>query len=75
MRTTLDIPDNLYRELKNRAAHEGRSVKEIVLRLVEGHLRPRPKYTKPIQAPTIRTNRPGTLNIDNAKIYELIDFP
>jgi hypothetical protein len=32
MRTTVDIPDPLYRALKKKAAHEGHSVKELVLR-------------------------------------------
>ena len=35
VRTTVDIPDPLYRELKGKAANEGRSVKEVILRGVE----------------------------------------
>ena len=38
MRTTIDIPDPLYRQLKGKAASEGRSVKELVLRGVEQEL-------------------------------------
>ena len=38
MRTTVDIPDPLYRELKGKAASEGRSVKELILRGVEQEL-------------------------------------
>ncbi len=34
MRTTLDIPDPVYRILKSKAAQEGKSVKAIVLRSV-----------------------------------------
>jgi len=41
MRTTVDIPDPLYRELKGKAASEGRSVKELILRGVEQELRGR----------------------------------
>src|SRR6266513_1545811 len=43
MRTSVDIPDALYRELKSKAAREKRSVKELILRGVEVELRPRSK--------------------------------
>lgn len=35
MRTTVEIPDSLYRELKTRAAVEGASVRSLVLQAVE----------------------------------------
>jgi hypothetical protein len=31
VRTTIDIPDPIYRELKARAAKQGRTVKELIL--------------------------------------------
>ncbi|SRR6266550_271906 len=43
MRTTVDIPNALYRELKSKAAREKRSVKELILRGVAVELRPRSK--------------------------------
>jgi hypothetical protein len=76
MRTTVDIPDALYRELKSKAAREKRSVEELILRGVEVELRPRSKKrTRRVTFPLIPSKRPGTLDIDNAKIYELISFP
>lgn len=76
MRTTVDIPDALYRELKSKAAREKRSVKELILRSVEVELRPRSKKrTRRVTFPLIPSKAPGTLDIDNAKIYELISFP
>jgi hypothetical protein len=76
MRTTVDIPDSLYRELKSKAAREKRSVKELILRSVEVELRPRSKKrTRRVTFPLIPSKAPGTLDIDNAKIYELISFP
>lgn len=76
MRTTVDIPDALYRELKSKAAREKRSVKELILRGVEVELRPRSKErTRRVTFPLIPSKAPGTLDIDNAKIYELISFP
>lgn len=35
MRTTLDLPDPLYRRLKLKAAQEGKTLKEVVVRLLE----------------------------------------
>ena len=76
MRTTVDIPDPLYRELKSKAAREKRSVKELILRSVEVELRPRSqKRSRRVTFPLVPSNKPGTLLIDNAKIYELISFP
>lgn len=76
MWTTVDIPDALYRELKSKAAREKRSVNELILRGVELILNKGPrKSRKRIRLPLIRSKRPGTLDIDNAKIYDLISFP
>lgn len=76
MRTTVDIPDALYRELKSKAAREKRSVKELILRGVEVELGPRSKKrSRRVRFPLIPSKSPGTLVIDNAKIYELISFP
>jgi hypothetical protein len=76
MRTTVDIPDPLYRELKGKAATEGRSVKELILRGVEAELQSnRKKQGRRVPLPIIRSKRPGSLRLDNAKIYEIIPFP
>jgi hypothetical protein len=76
MRTTVDIPDPLYRGLKARAATEGRSVRQLILRCVEAELQPNPtKRGRRVSLPIIRSKRPGTLKLDNAKIYEIIPFP
>ncbi len=76
MRTTVDIPDPLYRKLKSRAARERRSVKDLILRGVEDELEPRRmKAKRRISLPLIRSKRPGTVRLDNAKIFEIIPFP
>jgi hypothetical protein len=77
MRTTVDIPDALYRELKSRAAREKRSVKELILRGVEVELRIRrkPRKSRRVVLPLVRSKTQGKLQIDNAKIFELISFP
>lgn len=76
MRTTVDIPDSLYRELKSRAANEGRSVKELILRGVEQELRrPRKQHYRRISLPLIPSGRPGSVDLDNEKIFEIVPFP
>jgi hypothetical protein len=76
MRTTLDIPDPVYRRLKTRAASEGSSAEELILRGVEQILRKsRRKSRRRVKLPIVRSKRPGALRLDNAKIYEIISFP
>ena len=76
MRTTVDIPDSLYRALKTKAASEGVSIRQLVLQgvdalLNEGVKRPR----KRLKVPIINSGKPGSLKLDNEKIYDLIGFP
>jgi hypothetical protein len=40
MKTTLDLPDELVREIKLRAVHEGRKLKEVVADLLRAGLSP-----------------------------------
>jgi hypothetical protein len=75
MRTTVDIPDPLYRELKGKAASEGRSVKELILRGVEQELRGQRRRRGRVALPIVPSKRPGSLKLDNAKIFEIIPFP
>lgn len=76
MRTTVDIPDSVYRRLKVRAAREGSSAKELILRGVERVLKTeRPPSRRRVKLPIVRSKRPGTVALDNAKIYEIISFP
>jgi hypothetical protein len=76
MRITLDIPDALYRELMAKAAKEKRSVEEVILECVETGLRSLPtKKKRRVTLPVIRSKRPGSLKLDDAKIFEIIPFP
>jgi hypothetical protein len=73
MRTTVDSPDPLYRELEGKAASEGRSTKELIVRGVEQSSevgRPR-RVTLPI----VPSKPAKALKLDNAKIFEITPFP
>ena len=72
----MDIPDPVYRRLKSRAASEGSSAKELILRGVEQVLKEsKRKSRRRAKLPIVRSKRPGTVQLDNAKIYEAISFP
>ena len=75
MRTTVDIPDTTYRLLKSRAASEGTSVKEMVLRGVEVVLTEQEPKRKKRTLPVIKSKRPGTIDLTNEQIYDLTGFP
>jgi hypothetical protein len=75
MRTTVDIPDAMYRQLKSRAAREGSSTRALILRGVKEVLKAkRQKAGAPVSLPIVPSKRPGTVGLDNAKIYD-IAFP
>jgi hypothetical protein len=76
MRITVDIPDLVYRRLKSLVASEGSSANELILlgvkyALLEG----RRDSRRRVRLPIVRSKRPGTLELDNAKIFEIISFP
>ncbi len=76
MRTTLDIPDIKYRRLKIKAAREGTSVRQIVLRGVDRELNgDAPRRTKRLAKPILKSYVPGSIRIDNEQIYDVIGFP
>jgi len=76
VRITVDITDSLYRDLKTKAALEGRSVKELILRGVEIELQLTPKRSRrPVSLPLVRSQQPGTVALDNGRIFEIVPFP
>ena len=72
MRTTIDLPDPVFRRLKAAAALNGVSLKEIILRAVEKELQPAPPKKRRIRFPLIRSKQPGTLSLTNAEIDEIL---
>jgi len=79
MRTTLDLPDALLRQLKATAALEGTTLKALLHSMVEGglHMRagvaPAPAPS-PAALPSIRLGRPLNLpHPSNAALFDLLD--
>ena len=75
VRTTVDIPTSMYRQLKEQAAAQGRTARALILAGIEKVLlrsqRPR---VKRVQFPLIRSEGPK-VNLTNERIYELVAFP
>ncbi|HEX4031407.1 MAG TPA: hypothetical protein VHX20_13640 [Terracidiphilus sp.] len=77
MRTTIDIPDETYRTIKRIAVEDDSTVKRMVLEglaLLVAKRNSNPPR-KRLDLPLIRSTRTDLLDIDNEKIYEIIDFP
>jgi len=76
MRTTIDIPDETYRDLKIKAAREGMPVRQIVLRGIRREIeQPAAKRTQRLTEPILKSYAPGSIRIDNEQIFDLIGFP
>ena len=75
VRTTVDIPAPLYRRLKEQAAAQGCSARELIVRGVEKVLlNPRQPSRRRVQFPLIRSESPK-VPLSNEQIYEHVEFP
>ena len=74
MRTTVDLPDPMFRRAKALAALRGTSLKEIIQRALERELEhaTEKQKQKRVKLPLIRSKEPGTLNLTNAEIDEIV---
>ena len=74
MRTTIDIPDQLYKQMKAKAALQGRTIKEIVLKGIEREMQDTPvkRKTKRVQLPLIHGKGTQKINLTNAEIEEIL---
>lgn len=79
MRTTLDLPDPLFKHLKTRAALEGRTLRELVIELVQKGLTARDTVnmqqrfqSRPVVGASA-TIPPSAEALTNAKLFELIN--
>jgi hypothetical protein len=76
MRATIDIPDSVYRELKMEAAQDGRTVRELVLEgLAARKNRAATRPQKPFVVPVISSQKPGSLQLTNEQIDDLLFLP
>jgi hypothetical protein len=75
VRTTVDIPAPLYRKLKEQAAAQGRSVRELILLGVRSALlRERRPRSRRVKFPLIVSAGPK-VELTNEQMYEHVEFP
>lgn len=80
MRTTIDLPDAVYRQIKARAALQGLPVKTLVGDLLQRGLLASEAQVRTAHArslpPTVTVNEPFPLSVpSNAALFELLDDP
>lgn len=74
MRTTLDLPDPVFRDLKTKAAREGVTLKALLTSMVEKELYQKPgPAPKPVRSPLPPPRKGGVPipGLTNAEIDEL----
>ena len=73
MRTTIDVPEPVFRKMKATAALRGVSLKDFVLSAVEHEMeKRRAPRDYMVQVPLIPSKRPGRRNLTNAEIEDLL---
>ena len=75
VRTTVDIPAPVYRRLKEQAARQGCSVRDLLLNGAERVLlNPQRPRTQTVRFPLLDSKGPK-VELTNQRLYELIEFP
>ena len=73
MRTTIDLPNDLFRQAKSKAALRGKTLKEFVQAAIEKEVSA--KDRKPsfrAQLPIIKSRKPKSLSLTNKQIEDLL---
>jgi hypothetical protein len=79
MRTTIDLPDALFRQVKSRAALEGRTLKDLLAEYVEQGLRQTPGGSPPVRRsdppvfPRAAATGQRTPALTNAEMNAILD--
>lgn len=74
MRTTIELPDQLFREAKASAARRGLSLRALITDALQRELRaPMRSARRRVRLPLVRSKRPGHLTLTNAKIEDLLE--
>lgn len=72
MKATIELDDELYRQLKATAALRGSKIKELVaegVRMVLRQTKP-PQRFRRVKLPIVKSRKPGTLKLTNEMIAE-----
>lgn len=74
MRTTVDLPDELSRDVKVAAASRGLTLKVFLRMAVEHELKREsaPLKSEKLKFPLVSSKKPGSLKITNEQIEDLL---
>jgi hypothetical protein len=72
VRTTVDLPDDVYRDLRLRAAAQQTSIRSLIVEAIESRYRPR-KHRKPMTGPPLPgKSKPGPACPDKENPYDFM---
>jgi hypothetical protein len=72
VRTTIDIPDDIYEALRRRAARERTSIRSLVIGAIDQKFRNKRQRKAVMSPPVRRTGKPGPLCPDRENPYDLL---
>ena len=73
MRTTIDLPNDLFRQVKSKAALRGETLKKFVQSAIEKEISVEvPAGSFRVKLPLIKSKKPKSLSLTNAEIEHLL---
>jgi hypothetical protein len=73
MRTTIDLPNDLFRQVKSKAALRGETLRQFVQAAIEKEIAiAAPASSFRVKLPLIKSKKPKTLSLTNAEIENLL---
>ena len=75
MRTTIDLPDSLFRKAKATASLKGLTLKQFVTQAVEREISSSniPIKPKRVSLPLVPSRRPGSIDLSGEMISRILD--
>ena len=75
MRTTIELPDPVYRKGEQIARTQGVTIEEFIVRAFERELKDEPDippHAKRVKLPLVPSNEPGTLDLKDFDFDDLL---
>ena len=75
MRTTIELPDSVYRKAEQIARTQGVTIEEFIIRTFERELKEKPDIPAPprrVTLPLVPSNEPGTLDLKDFNFDDLL---
>jgi hypothetical protein len=75
MKTTIELPDSLYRKGEEVASTQGVTIEEFIIRAFERELRNEPEtpsHSNRVRLPLVASKEPGTLDLKDFNFDDLL---